>query len=92
LQTAFGRRTDNMISHGFCPNCLDKALKNWLGRKAIAENRVQQAAGILSGYQVNGRSLKVLIQEGKHLHVIQNVTKLTFQDRRREEIELLDRE
>ena len=79
-----------MTSHGLCPVCLDKALRCWLGRKVRAENSEQSASGVLSGYHVNGRNLKVVIQEGKHLYVIENARKLSFQDQRQEEVKLLD--
>jgi hypothetical protein len=74
-----------------CPICLDNKLRGCLGRRVIVENRKQQVAGMLLGFQVDGRALKVVVQEKKHFHIIETVTKLSFQDQSCEEIEVLER-
>ena len=74
-----------------CPDCLDRKLQGYLGRKVLAENEKQQTIGIFSGFRVYGRALKVVIRERKRrFHVIDNVTKLSFQDQKCEEIKLLE--
>ena len=79
-----------MTNH-VCPCCLDNRLRGWLGRKVIAENEKKQVAGFLSGFKVNGRALNVVVQERKrYFIVVENITKLRFQDKGQEEIQLLE--
>jgi hypothetical protein len=79
------------MASDLCPDCLDRKLQGCLGRKVIAENEKRQTVGIFSGFRVDGRALKVVIRERRRFHVIENVTRLSFQDQKCEEIQLLER-
>jgi hypothetical protein len=74
-----------------CPVCLDNKLRGWLGRKIIVENDKKQVAGLFAGFRLNGRAFNVVVQEKRRFHVVENVTKLSFQDHAKEEIELIER-
>ena len=76
-----------------CPICLDNKLRGWLGRKVIAENekkQKKQVNGLLFGFKVNGRALNVVVQQRRRFYIVENVTKLSFQDQDKEEIKLLE--
>jgi hypothetical protein len=73
-----------------CAHCLERKLKGCLGRKVIVENHKKQTIGRLSGFRVQGRDLRVIVQKGRHFHVIENATRISFQDQSCEEIKLIE--
>ena len=76
-----------MTTHNCCPVCAEKILRGCIGLGVRVANAQGSFSGVLTGFHINGRILKVIIREASEFHAVDNVVSLiTFVGGKRLEI------
>lgn len=68
-----------MAKVGVCGRCLEQILRYHLGRRVAAESDSGQTfIGVLLGFKVRGKQMKVILREGGRFVVVEWVRKIEF--------------